>query len=154
MDAKGRLIRHITALTGQIYRAMGPDIAPDWFTSNITVSQLRVLLVLYTEGPTRMSALASHIGVALPTVTGIVDKLVKKEMVTRNADPEDRRLVICRLSPYGQETVGNLWALGRFHIKNLLAGLSVEQLQMADAVAGLLLKNVTTRSTARDAMKI
>jgi DNA-binding MarR family transcriptional regulator len=140
---KNTIISHITSLTEEIYRAIGPSIPEDWLVSDITVAQLRVLLVLYTEGPCRMSILATRMGVALPTITGIVDNLVKKEMVVRRADAEDRRLVICTLSLRGQETVNHLWTLGRFHIENLLDGLTVDQLKKADEVATLLLGNTT-----------
>jgi DNA-binding MarR family transcriptional regulator len=138
---KNSLISHITSLAEEIYRAIGPSIPQEWLVSDITIAQLRVLLVLYAEGPSRMSVLATRIGVALPTITGIVDNLVKKEMVVRRADTEDRRLVICTLSPRGQETVSHLWAMGRFHVENLLDGLTVDQLKIADEVATLLLGN-------------
>jgi predicted RND superfamily exporter protein len=41
-----------------------------------------------------MGAIASATGVALSTATGIVDHLVKKGLVLRDADPQDRRLVM------------------------------------------------------------
>jgi DNA-binding MarR family transcriptional regulator len=138
---KDAIIRHITSLGEEIFRYIGPNIPQEWLVSDVTVAQLRVLLVLYAEGPSRMSVLATRIGVALPTITGIVDNLVKKEMVVRGTDPEDRRLVICTLSPRGQETVSNLWTMGRFHFESLLEGLTVDELKKADEVAVLLLDN-------------
>ena len=89
-----------------------------------------------------MSAIASILDVALSTATGIVDNLVKKELVVREADPDDRRLVICKLAPAGQELMNGLWRSGEFQMERLLDGLTLEQLQKADEVAGILLANV------------
>jgi DNA-binding MarR family transcriptional regulator len=72
-----------------------------------------------------------------------VENLVKKELVTRGTDTEDRRVVICALSAQGQETINRIWALGQFQMEKLLHGLSVEDLKKAHEVAEILLRNVT-----------
>jgi len=141
------LVRHILKLAEDIYRAIKPSVPPEWLTSDLTVAQLRVLLVLYTEGPSRMSSIASSIGIAVSTATGIMDNLVRKGLVIRGANPEDRRLVICTLSSQGQETINRLWALGQFQIEKLLRGLSLEQLKKAAEVGKFLLFSATSRST-------
>ena len=91
-----------------IYGQLAPHIPMEWLSSDLTMAQLRVLLVLQAVGPSRMSDIASTLEVALPTVTGIVDKLVKKDLVTRQADPGDRRVVIVGLSVGGQELINSL----------------------------------------------
>jgi DNA-binding MarR family transcriptional regulator len=105
------LTHHILKLSEDIFQIIKFRVPPDWLTSGITVAQLRVLLILRTEGPSQMSSIASSLGIALPTATGIVDNLVRKELVTRGADPEDRRLVICKLSSKGQKTINRVWSL-------------------------------------------
>lgn len=142
------LVRHILKLAEDIYRAIKPGIPPEWLTSDLTVAQLRVLLILHTEGASRMSTIATSIGIALSTATGIVDNLVKKGLVIRKADPEDRRLVICSLSPEGQETINRLWTLGQFQMEKLLYGLSLEELKKADEVAEILLGNVLSNTNS------
>lgn len=138
------LIQHILKLAEDIYRAIKPLVPPE-LASDLTVAQLRVLLVLYTEGSSRMSSVASSLGIAVSTATGIVDNLVKKGLVIRGANPEDRRLVICSLSSRGRETINRLWALSRFQFGKLLQGLSLEQLKKAEEVAEFLLLNVTSK---------
>jgi DNA-binding MarR family transcriptional regulator len=141
------IVRHILKLGEGIYRAMKLSVPPEWLSSDLTVAQLRVLLILYTEGPSRMSSIASTIGIAVSTATGIVDNLVKKGLVTRSDDPEDRRLVICTLSPPGHETINRMWTMSQFQIENLLQGLSLEQLKNVDEIAELLLSNVITKGS-------
>ena len=136
------LVQHILETSGRIYGALNPTIRLELLSADITVAQLRVLLILLTDGPSRMSAIASILDVALSTATGIVDNLVKKELVVRKADPDDRRLVICKLAPAGQELMNGLWRSGEFQMERLLDGLTIEQLKKADEVAGILLANV------------
>jgi DNA-binding MarR family transcriptional regulator len=137
------VVRHILKLSEDIFRATKLSVPPEWLSSDMTIAQLRVLLLLHAEGPSRMGSIAASISTTLPTATGIVDNLVKKELVTRGADPEDRRLVICELSHQGQETINLMWTLGQFQLAKLLRGLSLEELEKSEEVAEILLRNVT-----------
>jgi DNA-binding MarR family transcriptional regulator len=139
----GVLVKKILELAEAIYNRLSPRIPTEWLSSDLTVAQLRVLLVLQAAGPSRMSDIATTLEVALPTATGIVDKLVKKELVVREDDPQDRRLVIARLSAGGQEIINGLWISGQIQMERLLDGLTPEQLTKAAEVAEILLDNVS-----------
>jgi DNA-binding MarR family transcriptional regulator len=141
------LIQHILKLSEEIYNMLIPSLPREWLESDVTVAQLRVILVLHTEGPSRMSSIASAIGVALSTATGIVDHLVRKGLVLRDADPQDRRLVICKLSPEGQELANRLWTWGQSQIEKLLESLTAEQLQKAAEVTEFLHSNATRQGS-------
>jgi DNA-binding MarR family transcriptional regulator len=141
------IVRRILSLSENIFQVIKLSIPPEWLSADMTVTQLRVLLLLHTEGPSRMSSIASSLNVAVSTATGIIDNLVKKELVMRGTDPDDRRLVICSLSPQGQKTMNRLWALGQLQMKKLLQGLSSEQLKKAEELAEILLLNVKLQSS-------
>jgi DNA-binding MarR family transcriptional regulator len=140
---KHRLIRRILNQSDKIYRNLNPTFSLEWLSSDITVAQLRVLLALNTAGPSRMTDIATILGVSLPTTSGVIDKMVKKELVIRESDPSDRRLVICRLSDEGQEVINKLWAGGRFQMERLLSGLSIDQMKKAAEVTDFLLDNLS-----------
>ena len=140
------LVQQILKLSEDIYNSIPLDIPPEWLESDLSVAQLRVLLVLQSHGPSRMSFIASVIGVTLPTVTGIVDNLVKKKLAIRENAPQDRRLVICKLSSQGQDFINKLWMSGRFQMENLLDGLTMEQLEKGYEVARILYENVSRKS--------
>ena len=143
-DREG-LVQQILKLSEDIYNSVPLDIPSEWLESDLSVAQLRVILVLQSQGPSRMSSVASVIGIALPTATGVMDNLVKKNLVIRENDPQDRRLVICRLSPQGQDLINKLWISGRFQMENLLEGLTEEQLEKAHEVARILYENISRR---------
>ncbi|HJX36630.1 MAG TPA: MarR family transcriptional regulator [Dehalococcoidales bacterium] len=141
------IVKQILKASENIFQVMGITIPPEWLMTDMTVAQLRVLLLLHTEGPSRMSSIAGTLGIAVSTATGIIDNLVKKELVSRSADAEDRRVVICGLSPKGQEVINGIWIYGQLQMKKLLNGLSPAQLEKAKEVAEMLLLNVKTQST-------
>src|SRR5208283_998389 len=143
-DSKN-LVKQILYASENIFQVMGITIPPEWLMTDMTVAQLRVLLLLHTEGPSRMSSIAATLGIAVSTATGIIDNLVRKELVIRSADTEDRRVVICGLSPRGQEIINSIWISGQLKMKKLLNGLSPEQLEKAKEVAEMLLANVKTQ---------
>jgi DNA-binding MarR family transcriptional regulator len=144
-DKTERLVGQILQRAEDIYNMLSPGIPTEWFTSDLTVAQLRVLLVLQSTDSSRMSDIASVLDVALSTATGIVDKLVRKELVIRETDPQDRRLVICRLSPTGQEVINRLWTSGQFQMESLLDGLNKEELEKASEVAEILFNNLINK---------
>ena len=95
-----------------------------------------------------MTVIAAATGATLPTITGTVEILVKKGLVVRRDDPEDRRLVICELSQDGAAMMDRMWALGQRQMEKLLNGLSREELQKAHDVAEILLRNITSKGDA------
>jgi DNA-binding MarR family transcriptional regulator len=140
----GTLSDSILDLSDDIFRAVKLSIPPDWLSSDMTLAQLRLLLFLHTEGPCRMSAIATSLGTTMPTITGTVDLLVKKGLAVRRDDPSDRRLVIIELSTSGVSMMDEIWALGRAQMKKLLHGLSTGELKKAQEVAEILFRNVTS----------
>jgi long-chain acyl-CoA synthetase len=59
------------------------------------------LLALLVDGAAMSSTLAARLTVKPPTVTAVVDGLVARGLVTRQADPHDRRRLPLALTPEG-----------------------------------------------------
>ena len=59
------------------------------------------LLSLLVDGAAMSSTLAARLTVKPPTVTAVVDGLVARGLVTRQADPHDRRRLPLALTPEG-----------------------------------------------------
>ena len=65
---------------------------------NLTFPQALVLNVLLEEAPIPISLLAERTGSANSTVSGIVDRLEKLELVRRERSEEDRRVIYVNLT--------------------------------------------------------
>lgn len=79
----------------------------DGVYEGLTTSQLLILLLLdETDKPAvSMSEIAAELAVSLPTVTGLVDRLVREGLVVRYPSDEDRRMVLVRLARSGRRVI-------------------------------------------------
>jgi DNA-binding MarR family transcriptional regulator len=99
-----------------------------WKELELTVTQLRVLFILHETPGAPAGLLAERLRVTPPTVTGLVDRLVRMGVVRREEDPKDRRLVRNVLTERGQEVLGEVEREGRAFLTQLFECLSTEQL--------------------------
>jgi DNA-binding MarR family transcriptional regulator len=67
----------------------------------LSVPQIRSLAFLHRSPGACLSDLAGHLGVSCPTASALVDRLVKRGMVIRAADPQERRRLLLTLTPLG-----------------------------------------------------
>lgn len=70
--------------------------------SGISLAKYRVLLLVSSE-PVRVTELASHARVSLPTLSGLVTSLERQGLLERTVLRSDRRGVVLRLTPAGLE---------------------------------------------------
>jgi DNA-binding MarR family transcriptional regulator len=140
------LIENILHLTDRAFRELLPMVPKEWLHLNLTTPQLKVVLLLFISGPSRMSEIALALGVSLATATGVLDRLVERGLVIREGDPEDRRVVICRLSAEGEKLIGGLWQLSRDRAGELMRALTPSQLLLiTQALEALLEASVATQ---------
>ena len=149
-DERSDLTQRVLDLQSFMFRSVRP--AREWLEVDLTMPQLKVLFILYAEDGASMGRLASALGVTLSTVTGIVDRLVEHEMVQRQEDPQDRRLVVCRLTPRGLSTVERLHQAGRLRLGSVLADLTLDELRTLAAGMEVLAAAFGRRAAAQDAV--
>jgi DNA-binding MarR family transcriptional regulator len=85
--------RAVVRLARQIDIAIAP---------HVSLSQYRVLALL-GDGSTESSVLARRLAVSPPSVTTVVNGLVRRGLVERRRDPEDRRRLTLLLTHDGAE---------------------------------------------------
>lgn len=103
------------------------EISAAWSTAQITMQQLRVMTILFHEGPTRVSDLARRLDVSTPTITGILDRLVRQRLSYRMSDPRDRRVVLNNLTQDGRDLVERLMPAHGDQAERALVRLSLEE---------------------------
>jgi len=125
---KEEIIENILQLTDKVFRQLLPILPMEWIHLNLTISQLKVVLLLFITGHLRMGDIASELGVSLATATGVVDRLVERNLLIRNGDPDDRRVVLCQLSNDGEKIIRDLWQLSQKRAGDLMIALDTPQL--------------------------
>ena len=67
----------------------------------LSLPPLRTLAYLHRSPGSCLFHLAEHLGVTRPTASSIVERLVRRGMVTRAANPHERRRIVLMLTPMG-----------------------------------------------------
>ncbi len=74
---------------------------------DLSLTQLRVLAILRDHEPT-MAELATHLGLERSSVSGLIDRAVRRGLVRRDTSSEDGRAVRVSLTPDGQRLASRL----------------------------------------------
>ena len=136
---KEDLIENILQLTDKVFRQLLPILPLEWIHLDLTMSQLKVFVLLFITGQSRMSDIASELGVSLATATGVVDRLVERNLLIRNGDPNDRRVVLCQLSNEGEKLIRDLWQLSQKRAGDLMIALDTPQLLLISEALQVLM---------------
>ena len=124
VDVDGRDVAQL--LRDVVLRLREDPGADDGDWPQLTMQQVRVMHILALHGPTRVSTLARAMRVSTPTMTGILDRLVQRDMVRREDDPHDRRVVLNVLTPTGRAAIEQFNAVRVDHLEEIADRLSPE----------------------------
>src|SRR4051794_10847404 len=122
----------------QMQRMFAEDRSNPLLDANLTMSQLKILLLLQLHGGSGGQELARHMGVSLATMTGIVDRLIAQDLVTRREDPHDRRVRRIDLAPAGRQFIEDLLMAGAEHQRRLLERIDLSGLHVIDEALTLM----------------
>lgn len=91
---------------------------------SITIPQFRLLVVLDTEGPQKLTSVAQALGVNPSTATRMVDRLVTAGLIDRQPNPASRRELVVGLTRRGRTVVGNVTKRRRAQIEQIVGQMS------------------------------
>ena len=97
----------VQSLRSIITRVTG-DASGAWMDLDVTMPQMKVLMLLRENGALRVGVLARHLNVSTPPITGIVDRLVRQDLVKREDDTSDRHVVPNVLTAKGEEVLARV----------------------------------------------
>ena len=112
---------------------------------DLTMAQMKAIWFLQ-QGPSHMSKIAAALGVALPSTTATIDRLVVRGLVKRREDLADRRLVVCSLTEQGEAFAGSFEELQRTTFKELLSNLDESELETVLKAVSILAGTVDRES--------
>lgn len=101
------LIAAVMAAQKQLGKALHGAASPTWQQLDLTMGQLKALVVLAEEALT-VGGLANALGIGKPAASILVERLVQLDLVTRSEDVADRRRTLVRLTPEGNELMAQL----------------------------------------------
>lgn len=125
-----------TAINRKLYRnfrKMNIDITPEQWT---------VLYYLWSKDGVTQQELCNTTFKDKPSMTRLIDNLEKQGLVTRSADPKDRRINIIRLTEKGRDLEEVTQALVINTMKEALSVLSDEELDTAGVLLNKVFNNI------------
>jgi DNA-binding MarR family transcriptional regulator len=138
------LVDDILSLSDRLFRALLPTVPHELLTLDVTMPQMKIMLLLYVRGPIRMTNIANDLKVTLPTATSLIEKLVDKNYVLRDTQSDDRRVVLCKLSASGQKAIAGIWISARKRSQQLLLSLDYSKLEMFKDVLNAMMQSSDT----------
>jgi DNA-binding MarR family transcriptional regulator len=128
-DDRREVRKSIKSLTVAISARSIPRIVAPLLETQLTIQQLKVLSAVAVNETTTMSGLAEDFGVALPTMSRLVDRLVKQDLIERVHDEDDQRVRRLRPTPLGRAVVAEILAARPELGNDVLDGLSLDELR-------------------------
>jgi DNA-binding MarR family transcriptional regulator len=142
------MVEDTLKIAARLFRVTLPAVPREMLELDVTMTQLKILFLLFVDGPKRMSDLASDLGVTLATASGLADRLVERDFITRESQPDDRRVVLCRLSASGEKAINNIWKTASDRVRELLQTLDTDNLQVLSRILESMLTSAEHDSKA------
>jgi DNA-binding MarR family transcriptional regulator len=103
--ADGEHQRLVAECSRQFHRAFHvfwESASSAWLELDLSITQLRNLIILSSRGPQHVGQLAVALGVSEPSASQILDRLAQRGLVRREADPTDRRRIMVSITAEGE----------------------------------------------------
>ncbi|OLN22382.1 MarR family transcriptional regulator [Domibacillus antri] len=114
--------------------------------TGLNPTEFAVLELLYHKGPQPLQQIGGKILLASGSITYVVDKLEKKQLLKRVACPEDRRITHAEITPDGIELIERVFPEHEQNIHDLIRVLSEEEIDEATNILrklGLSVKDLS-----------
>jgi DNA-binding MarR family transcriptional regulator len=133
-DVKATIIADVKASLGEL-KCIGSERL---VRLGISMTQLHVMHLLERHGELPMSRLAEMLDVSMSAATGLVDRVEERGFVERIRVPEDRRVVLARITDAGRQMLDDVELVRAELIEQVLDGLREDQIAgVASAMASI-----------------
>ena len=111
---------------------------PGWGDLDLTMSQLKTIILLVETGGLTGRELAERLGIGPSAVTALVDRLVQREYARREEDRADRRVSWARPTTKATKLHERLHATHRERLAEVLATLAPQELAVVAQAISIL----------------
>jgi 4'-phosphopantetheinyl transferase len=137
------LVEEVLAEFGRFATAAQQRAFQEWKRRSVSITHLGVLMALRAEGALSMGRLAEQLDVSVASATGIVERMERGGLVSRERDAADRRVVVVKPTAAGRLVMAELAAQRTDTVRRLLNELDAREL-------GSLLVGIRALHAARE----
>jgi DNA-binding MarR family transcriptional regulator len=145
-----QLIADIMGAQQRLGHLFGYDRSDPLFSSHLTLTQFKILMLLSRHGNVSGGELAGLLGIGLAALSGMIDRLVQQDLVARTEDLRDRRVRRIGLTKKGAELIESILNAGGARMVSLLSRLSAEELEVVARASELMVKAATQELAAQE----
>ncbi|WP_163506820.1 MarR family winged helix-turn-helix transcriptional regulator [Fodinicola acaciae] len=139
MAEQDSLIDRIEQADDEFVRVAAATVNSPLQSVDLTMQQLKVLMIVAVGGPASGQQLAAALGIGLAGVSGVVHRLSARGYVRRAVDPNDRRIRRVHLTPKATRLIDEMRDAGRENKRRLLRKMDDDALRkMAEAMEALI----------------
>ena len=132
----------VNNLIGKIHRAMRHFFECQIKKYDITPPQFEVLMTLWQEDGLFLSEIGRRLSRDGPTITGIIDRMEKKNLLTRKRSNRDRRIIQVILTNKAIEMKENLMKMQRQTSQDITKNLTTADIAMLEKLLQKILQNI------------
>jgi DNA-binding MarR family transcriptional regulator len=129
LDPRGAALRQLSGSLLRFLQQLHSEAASPWLELELTMPQLKLLLVADCYGAAPMNQVAAQLRIGLSAATGLVERLEEQGMVRREHDHRDRRVVRVIITPAGFSVVQRLRSAGSERVERILNHLSANEME-------------------------
>lgn len=122
-----RVLETLTRTTHLLKRLIEARIVHAKFPAKLSVPRGRVIFEVERAGRMRMTDLATILHIAPRSVTDLIDGLEHEGLITRHADPADRRATLLEVTPEARAMSEQIQSLRQQVAAEILAPLTPAQ---------------------------
>jgi DNA-binding MarR family transcriptional regulator len=128
-ENKDLLIQNIHQLFFLISQNVDQNRIGSWIELNLSMSQFKAMVYIEHQENVCVRDLSLTLKMAQPNVTNLVDYLVKNDLVSREQNPEDRRIQVLKTTDKGKKLMTDLKERVTSAMSGYLEMLSLDQLK-------------------------
>lgn len=111
--------------------AVGAHADADITSHGLTPSEFGVMELLFHKGPAQLGEVQRRILVSSGGITYLVDRLVKRGLVERRENADDRRARYAALTPKGERLLERIFPPHAGRVAQAVSGLTAEEQEVA-----------------------
>lgn len=119
----------VAKLFFEVSKILKRSMRKSFETIGLTISQSLVIATLAKCGEMKITELSREINLSNSTVSGIVDRLEKQQLVVRMRSRDDRRFVYIKLAPKFEKIHKEVYEKAEESFENLLSRGTAEEIE-------------------------
>ena len=109
------------------YRSVGDQVNKAIHSYGVNPTEFAVLELLYHKGDQPLQQIGGKILLASGSITYVIDKLEKKELIVRKACEKDRRVTYASITEKGKKFIEGVFPQHEETINEIVSGVTSEE---------------------------